>query len=72
MKKYLLLVFFFACLSLSSFAQKQTELDYTIAPWFNNKKAAVSLTFDDGIPGQYAVAVPLLERSTRPPPKGTR
>ncbi|MEO7214634.1 polysaccharide deacetylase family protein [Mucilaginibacter sp.] len=60
--KYLSFTILCLCLSLSSFAQKQTELDYTIAPWFNNKKAAVSLTFDDGIPGQYAVAVPLLDK----------
>jgi hypothetical protein len=60
--KYLSFTILCLCLSLSSFAQKQTELDYTIAPWFNNKKAAVTLTFDDGIPGQYAVAVPLLDK----------
>ncbi|MBL4678498.1 MAG: polysaccharide deacetylase family protein [Mucilaginibacter sp.] len=44
---------------LSCFAQKQ-KLDYSIAPWFNNKKAAVTLTLDDGPPGQFTVALPLL------------
>ncbi|TSD67258.1 polysaccharide deacetylase family protein [Inquilinus sp. KBS0705] len=46
-------------ITISCFAQK---LDYTIAPWLNNKKAAVSLTFDDGIKGQYLVALPLLNQ----------
>ena len=45
--------------TINCFAQK---LDYTIAPWYNNKKAAVSLTLDDGIAGQYKVALPLLNQ----------
>nr|WP_294941197.1 polysaccharide deacetylase family protein [uncultured Mucilaginibacter sp.] len=49
-------------LTLTAYAQNKTKLNYTIAPWFGNKKAAVSLTFDDGIPGQYAVAIPLLDK----------
>jgi peptidoglycan/xylan/chitin deacetylase (PgdA/CDA1 family) len=35
-------------------------LRYTIAKWHNESKAAVSLTFDDGISGQFTLAVPLL------------
>lgn len=48
-------------MACTSIAQTK-QLNYTIARWFNNKKAAVSLTFDDGIPGQYTVAVPLLDK----------
>ncbi|RFZ94475.1 hypothetical protein D0C36_02695 [Mucilaginibacter conchicola] len=43
--------------NLWCFAQKPL---YTIAPWFNNKKAAVTLTLDDGPAGQFTVALPLL------------
>lgn len=60
-KKFTLFVAIMA-ISVNGLAQKVTQLHYTIAPWFNNKKAAVTLTFDDGIPGQYAVAVPLLDK----------
>jgi peptidoglycan/xylan/chitin deacetylase (PgdA/CDA1 family) len=37
-------------------------LKYNIAPWLNNKRAAVSLTFDDAINGQFTVALPLLNK----------
>jgi peptidoglycan/xylan/chitin deacetylase (PgdA/CDA1 family) len=56
----LLLLFIAGCLATTAgFSQ---QLKYTIAPWFDNKKAAVSLTLDDGIAGQYKVALPLLNR----------
>lgn len=43
-------------------AQAQTALQYTIAPWKDNKKAAVSITLDDAIIGQFTIAVPLLKK----------
>jgi peptidoglycan/xylan/chitin deacetylase (PgdA/CDA1 family) len=49
----------FGSITVNCLAQK---LNYTIAPWFNNKKAAVSLTLDDGIAGQYKIALPLLNQ----------
>lgn len=33
----------------------------TIANWYDNKKAAVSITFDDCLPGQFTDAAPILE-----------
>ena len=54
--------FFYVCfLQCFSLAQS-TKLDYTIAPWFENKKAAASLTFDDAVNGQFTVALPLLNQ----------
>ncbi|HEX8546792.1 MAG TPA: polysaccharide deacetylase family protein [Cytophagaceae bacterium] len=46
-------------LPLASFSQ--TTLNYTIANWFDNKKAATSLTFDDAISGQFTDAIPILD-----------
>jgi len=43
--------------SINSFAQK-TE----ITKWQDNKKAAISLTFDDGSPNQFSVALPMLNK----------
>jgi len=39
----------------------QVSLNYTIANWYDNKKAAVSITFDDCLPGQFTDAAPILE-----------
>jgi peptidoglycan/xylan/chitin deacetylase (PgdA/CDA1 family) len=41
---------------------QQNKPSYTIAPWLNGKKAALSLTFDDAINGQFTVAVPMLNK----------
>lgn len=39
----------------------QTILNYTIAKWYDNKKAASSLTFDDAIGGQFTEAIPIMD-----------
>jgi peptidoglycan/xylan/chitin deacetylase (PgdA/CDA1 family) len=38
------------------------RLYYSIAPWYGFKKAACSITFDDGTLDQYMVAAPEMER----------
>jgi len=50
------------CLFITSQAQTQTALRYTIAPWKDNKKAAASITLDDAIIGQFTIGVPLLKK----------
>jgi oligosaccharide reducing-end xylanase len=47
---------------ISNIIAQQTKLNYTIAPWLDNKKAALSLTFDDAINGQFTVALPMLNK----------
>ncbi|MEJ7588885.1 MAG: polysaccharide deacetylase family protein [Ferruginibacter sp.] len=61
MKKNLTSICFSLGAASFSYAQSVAPA-YSIAPWFNDKKAAVSLTFDDGISGQFAIAVPLLNQ----------
>lgn len=39
----------------------QVSMNYAIANWYDNKKAAVSITFDDCLPGQFTDAAPILE-----------
>lgn len=46
--------------------QAQTALQYTIAPWKDNKKAAASITLDDALTGQFTIAVPLLKKYNLP------
>ncbi len=52
---------YFLLLTLSAAAQK-TTLQYSIAPWLNNKKAAASITLDDAINCQFTIAAPLLKK----------
>jgi peptidoglycan/xylan/chitin deacetylase (PgdA/CDA1 family) len=42
--------------------QPSRRIYYSIAPWYGFKKAACSLTFDDGTLDQYMVAFPEMER----------
>jgi len=49
-------------LSLTHAMAQQTKHDYTIAPWPDNKKAAISLTFDDAINCQFTIALPMLNK----------
>ncbi len=59
--KYMLLLGLLFFSTTSCWAQ-QNKPSYTIAPWLNGKKAALSLTFDDAINGQFTVAVPMLNK----------
>jgi len=53
-------------LAIISFGQQIKSLNYTIAPWRDNKKAAASITLDDAILGQFTIAVPLLNKYNIP------
>lgn len=54
-------------LSLLIFAQNSiseiTQPVYQIAKWFDDKKAAVSVNFDDNLPGQFSTALPIMNAS---------
>ncbi|TAH27710.1 MAG: T9SS C-terminal target domain-containing protein [Cytophagales bacterium] len=43
-----------------NFSDAQTTLEYSVTPWLNNKRGALSLTFDDNIKGQYTTAIPTM------------
>jgi peptidoglycan/xylan/chitin deacetylase (PgdA/CDA1 family) len=47
-------------LILFVFFSKQLFAQHSILKWPENKKGAVSITFDDGASSQYQLAVPLL------------
>ncbi|HEX8546793.1 MAG TPA: polysaccharide deacetylase family protein [Cytophagaceae bacterium] len=47
-------------LLLSNSIYSQTTLNYSVTPFLNNKRGAVSLTFDDNIKGQYNTALPVM------------
>ncbi len=58
MNKYLLVLAIFLIVSMLTNAQ--TKLSYSVTPWLDNKRGAVSLTFDDNIKGQYNTALPIM------------
>ena len=39
---------------------ENTQPVYQIAKWYDDKKAAVSVNFDDNLPGQFSTALPIL------------
>ena len=55
-------------LKLNSFSQDQSEDNqfYEIAPFYNFKQGALSITFDDGHPIQFIKVVPLLNERNIP------
>jgi len=48
-------------ISLNCFSQS-VKAPYEVATWYKFKSAAVSYTFDDGLPNQFDVAVPLFNK----------
>jgi peptidoglycan/xylan/chitin deacetylase (PgdA/CDA1 family) len=55
-----LILFAFSCTE----SQKTGETEITT--WQNNKTAAISLTYDDGSPNQFSVALPLMNKLNIP------
>ncbi|MCR6637560.1 MAG: polysaccharide deacetylase family protein [Sporocytophaga sp.] len=43
-------------------ASSEADLNYSISNWLDNKKAAISLTFDDWSPGHPAIVIPELKK----------
>lgn len=62
------IIYFLSFLEISAFSQEQSEnnLFYEIAPFYNFKRGALSITFDDGVPSQFDNAVPLLNQMNIP------
>lgn len=51
------------CLLLSSFySYSQSNLNYKITNWLDNKKAAVTITYDDNCDGQFTIGLPEMEK----------
>lgn len=50
-------------ISIGKFTHAQTKLAYSVTPWLDNKRGAISLTFDDNIIGQYNTALPIMNDS---------
>ena len=53
--------FYFVVVLLFSFCYSYSQKT-EITKWKDNKKAAISLTFDDGSPNQFSVALPMLNK----------
>jgi peptidoglycan/xylan/chitin deacetylase (PgdA/CDA1 family) len=58
-------VFLLILIATGPWSFSQTKLEYTIAPWQGNKKAAVSVSFDDCMPSQFENAIPVLNAANR-------
>jgi len=54
-----ILILSLLCLSQSIFSQI-TQPIYQIAKWFDDKKASVSVNFDDNLTGQFSTAIPIM------------
>ncbi len=61
MKNLLLLPVFALLAAAAQPAFDENDGNTTIAKWYQNKKGAVSLTFDDGTIHQFTVAMPMLD-----------
>ncbi len=60
-------VFIFAAILLAGgCAADQEQIKTEITKWHDGKKAAVSLTFDDGTRNQFSVAMPMLDELKMP------
>lgn len=46
-----------------SLGKAQTKLTYSVTPWLDNKRGAISITFDDNMTGQYNTALPIMNDS---------
>ena len=66
--KWKWIMFILSFLNLNAFSQEQSENNsfYEIAPFYNFKQGALSITFDDGNPIQFIKAVPLLNERKIP------
>lgn len=62
MKSFLILLQLFFVLAVNA----QSVGTTSIARWQHDKSAAVSLTFDDGTPNQFSVALPMLNKLSMP------
>lgn len=49
------------CMILSVFFTFSNAQEYEIAPWLNDKTAAIIITFDDNLDGQFSHAQPIMD-----------